>query len=123
MFVGRHKELQRLDELLRDPRGQAILVLGQQGMGNPYGNLGLIFRTRRCLPEADVGVASLREPFRVQVSGTEIYHSTPAKNMYSHPVEAGEYGMVGAGEGYNIIHPADPPRNPQPDIQYDELDY
>ena len=36
---------------------------------------------------------------RVQVAGDERYHDKPDKNKYSHPVEALEYGLVGAGEG------------------------
>lgn len=36
---------------------------------------------------------------RVQIAGDERYHDKPDKNRYSHPVEAGEYMMVGAGEG------------------------
>lgn len=36
---------------------------------------------------------------RVQIAGDERYHDKPDKNRYSHPVEAGEYLMVGAGEG------------------------
>lgn len=32
-FVGRHAEMKRFDKLLRCPKGQAILVVGQQGMG------------------------------------------------------------------------------------------
>ena len=32
IFVGRKAELKAFDEVLRDPAGQAILVVGQQGM-------------------------------------------------------------------------------------------
>ena len=43
---------------------------------------------------------------RKQIStkeGSEQYHDKPDKNKYSHPVEAGGYMMVGAGEGAMII--------------------
>ena len=40
---------------------------------------------------------------RMQVSGDERFHEKPDKNMYSHPVEAGGYMMVGAGEADIII--------------------
>ncbi len=33
IFVGRKAELEAFDEILRDPAGQAILIVGQQGMG------------------------------------------------------------------------------------------
>ncbi|MBN1916718.1 MAG: ATP-binding protein [Verrucomicrobia bacterium] len=36
IFVGRKAELKRFDEILRDPAGQAILVVGQQGMGKTW---------------------------------------------------------------------------------------
>lgn len=36
---------------------------------------------------------------RVQVSGEERYQNEPVKSKYSHVVEAGEYLLVGAGEG------------------------
>lgn len=36
---------------------------------------------------------------RMQIAGQERFQDKPDKNRYSHPVEAGEYLMVGAGEG------------------------
>jgi hypothetical protein len=33
----------------------------------------------------------------------ERYADKPLKNRYSHVVEAGEYAMVGAGEGYAVV--------------------
>jgi hypothetical protein len=44
---------------------------------------------------------------RLQVAGAERYHENPDKNRYSHPVEAGEYMMIGAGEGYSVVESAD----------------
>lgn len=35
--------------------------------------------------------------------GTDRYQEKPDKNMYSHPVEACEYGLLGAGEGKELI--------------------
>lgn len=32
-FVGRHTELKKLDAFLRDPTGQAALIVGQAGCG------------------------------------------------------------------------------------------
>jgi hypothetical protein len=43
---------------------------------------------------------------RIQVSGDAKYWDKPDKNKYSHPVEAGEYMLVGAGEGYSLISSA-----------------
>ena len=40
---------------------------------------------------------------RVKVSGDERYHDKPDKTIYSHPVEAGGYAMIGAGEGDRLI--------------------
>ena len=39
---------------------------------------------------------------RLQVAGQERYQNKPDKNRYSHPVEAGEYLMVGYGEGKKL---------------------
>ena len=40
---------------------------------------------------------------RVQVTGDERFHDKPDKNKFSHPCEAGQYMMVGAGEGDTVI--------------------
>jgi hypothetical protein len=40
---------------------------------------------------------------RVQVAGDERFHDKPDKNKFSHPCEAGQYLMVGAGEGDALI--------------------
>lgn len=45
---------------------------------------------------------------RVQVAGDERYHDKPDKTIYSHVVEAGEYAMLGAGEGVSVITPHHP---------------
>jgi hypothetical protein len=48
---------------------------------------------------------------RVQVSGEERYTDKPDKNKYSHPVEALEYMLIGAGEGQALVS-AVKPTNP-----------
>jgi len=53
---------------------------------------------------------------RIQVRGDEKYHDKPNKNIYSHIVEAGEYLVLGAGEGKALVtkpkvKPKPPPRN------------
>ena len=35
--------------------------------------------------------------------GAERHHDKPDKNRFSHVVEAGEYAMLGAGEGKALI--------------------
>jgi hypothetical protein len=40
---------------------------------------------------------------RVQVSGAERYHDKPDKNQYSHSCDAGQYLLLGAGEGDTVI--------------------
>ena len=45
---------------------------------------------------------------RIEVSGEERYHDEPNKNKYSHVAEAGQYAMLGGGEG-NIIMKYAPP--------------
>jgi len=41
---------------------------------------------------------------RLQVSGSEKYKDEPDKNHYSHVAEAGQYAMLGAGEGEVLIN-------------------
>jgi len=41
---------------------------------------------------------------RMQVAGDERYHDKPDKNKFSHPCEAAQYMMVGAGEGDAVIN-------------------
>lgn len=40
---------------------------------------------------------------RMQVAGDERYHDKPDKNKYSHPCEAGQYLMLGGGEGARVL--------------------
>lgn len=40
---------------------------------------------------------------KLQVAGTERYQEKPDKTRYSHPCEAGQYMMLGAGEGRNVV--------------------
>lgn len=40
---------------------------------------------------------------RLQVAGEERYHEKPDKNRFSHVIEAGQYAMCGAGEGYHVV--------------------
>lgn len=56
---------------------------------------------------------------QVAISGGEVqYKDFPEKNRYSHPVEAGGYAMLGAGEGYNLIsRPSDGLDDPNDVIQ------
>jgi putative ribosome biogenesis GTPase RsgA len=36
IFVGRTQELEQFKKLLDDPQGQAVLVVGQAGMGKTF---------------------------------------------------------------------------------------
>ena len=40
---------------------------------------------------------------RIQVAGDERFHDKPNKNRFSHPCEAAQYMMLGAGEGTAVI--------------------
>lgn len=42
---------------------------------------------------------------RLKVAGDERYQYEPLKNAWSHPCEAGQYLMLGAGEGDRILEP------------------
>lgn len=57
---------------------------------------------------------------RVLVAGDAKYRDTPDKNIYSHVCEAGEYLMLGAGEGKALIR-REPDRN-RPVFAVDDYD-
>lgn len=40
---------------------------------------------------------------RIKVGGDERYQNEPVKNEYSHPIEAGHYMLMGAGEGTELL--------------------
>lgn len=44
---------------------------------------------------------------RLKVAGDERYTDEPDKGIYSHPVEALEYCLLGEGEGQAALLPAD----------------
>jgi terminase large subunit-like protein len=57
-------------------------------------------------PDVKVARKGLRGAYcfkRMKVVGDERYHDVPDKNTYSHVIEAGGYGMMGAGEGVSLI--------------------
>jgi len=54
---------------------------------------------------------------RLQVSGDERYHDKPDKNRFSHVCEAGQYQMLGAGEGRTVI-----PQPPDDEEEFDDFD-
>lgn len=54
---------------------------------------------------------------RVQASGAERYHDKPDKNRYSHVCEAGQYMMLGLGEGVRITRGS---YDEEPDDYYEE---
>jgi len=49
------------------------------------------------------GLAGGYKMRRLQVVGSERYADSPEKNIYSHVCEAGEYLMMGAGEGDRVV--------------------
>lgn len=67
------------------------------------------------------GMAGAYRYRRIQVSGQERYHDVPEKNMYSHICDAGQYLMLGAGEGKAIIRRHQ--SGPRPTMAEGEYDY
>jgi hypothetical protein len=49
---------------------------------------------------------------RLQVAGDDRFHDKPDKNKYSHPCEAGQYLMLGGGEGTEVIKTANTQTQP-----------
>jgi hypothetical protein len=57
-------------------------------------------------PSMKVTIAGLEGAWcyrRVRSANGESFEDTPAKNRYSHPCEALEYGMVGCGEARELL--------------------
>lgn len=97
--------------LRADPAPSNDLVLRHGGLGACLsrivdGKPGLLVSpTCRVLRKGLAGGYCYR---RVQVSGEERYTDKPDKNKYSHPVEALEYMLIGAGEGQSLVSAAKP---------------
>lgn len=63
---------------------------------------------------------------RKNIAGaSDLYHSEPDKNIYSHIVEACEYAFMAAGEGYKVIDSEDDniPRQEKAEMDYETQDY
>ena len=65
---------------------------------------------------------------RMQVPGPARFEDKPEKNMYSHPLEALEYGLLGGGEGLAVTGRADRRRDaraarPRAETDYEVLDW
>jgi hypothetical protein len=43
---------------------------------------------------------------RLKIANSERFTDLPDKNVYSHPVEAAEYALMGSGEGREALMPA-----------------
>ena len=59
---------------------------------------------------------------RMKLAGEDRYTDEPDKNMYSHPVESLEYGLLGGGEGREAIRPKSPDSHPEERQQYADMD-
>lgn len=54
---------------------------------------------------------------RLMVRGDNKYQNEPDKTMYSHPVEALGYALIGAGEGFALIKPPPKPEGESPALR------
>lgn len=59
---------------------------------------------------------------RLKLAGEDRYTDMPDKNIYSHPVEALEYGLMGGGEGHAATRPRTPDHGGEPRQEYAEMD-
>ena len=58
---------------------------------------------------------------RVQVTGADRFHDKPDKNSFSHPAEAGQYLMLGGGEGKILVRREFQGKSPAQAESYDPL--
>ena len=97
-FVGRKDELEAFDKVLRDPAGQAVLVVGQAGMGKTM----LVNRMARCAqdhPDLTCGAV------RYEVTPTDDVAGTMAL-MMDHAFEAAQVGkkfLSGTSEQWRAL--------------------
>lgn len=82
IFVGRNAELDRFKQILQDPRGQAVLVVGQAGMGKSW-LLGRIAQLAEKHPDLKCGYV------RYEVTPTDATDAT-MELMMDHAFEAAQ---------------------------------
>jgi len=101
IFVGRRDELKRFGEILGDPTGQAVLVVGQQGMGKTL-LVNRMARMARDHPDLKCGTV------RYEVTKTDDVAGTMAL-MMDHAFEAARVGdkfLSGADRQWSALFKA-----------------
>lgn len=99
----------RAEDVHATPAPSNDLVLRREAVATALNRLidgvpGLIIS-----PKCDItrkGMAGGYQYKRLQVTGAERFHDKPAKNRFSHPCEAAQYMMLGAGEGRALTRPS-----------------
>lgn len=81
------------------PMGRLVQVGGKARPG---------FMVDRSCTMLIAGLAGKWNLRRIQIAGTERYHTEPEKNRWSHVCDACGYFCMGVGEGRNLVHAADP---------------
>jgi hypothetical protein len=103
------------DPVLR--RESVVMALSRLIDGEP----GLVIDPRCRITRK--GMAGGYRYRRVQITGQERFQDKPDKNMFSHVCEAGQYMMLGAGEGRALVRMVHDGRSPPvADSDYDPLD-
>ncbi len=94
-----------------DPAPSNAVILRRAAVANPCGRICGDGRPALLVsPKAKMirkGLAGGFQFRRLKVAGDERYTDEPDKNVYSHPVEALEYALLGEGEGQAALLPAD----------------
>lgn len=93
------------------PAPSNATILRRAAVANPCGRLCADTRPALLVsPKAKMirkGLAGGFQYRRLKVAGDDRYTDEPDKNIYSHPVEALEYCLLGEGEGIAALNPAD----------------
>ena len=97
----------RAHDIPCDPCGTNDPVLRRAAVSRPLTELTMAGKPRLIVtagaPMVRKGLGGKFCYRRIQVSGDARYTDQPDKNIYSHPVEALEYALLGEGEGYSEI--------------------
>ena len=101
-------DILRSEGVAARPAPSNDFVLRREAVARPLGQLVDGIPSLIISPRCDVtrrGMAGGYQYKRLQVTGESRFHDKPNKNRFSHPCEAAQYMMLGAGEGRAVVRP------------------
>lgn len=92
IFVGRKKELEEFSKVLERPRGEAVLVVGQAGMGktwliNEMAEIAANIRWELCMLALEENVVLQKRTRRKAVTNLLVVKRLPSYECWQRPSE------------------------------------